>query len=80
MIPAVAYVLMYGPCKFPVDERVQAGVPYMEMLRQVGFLSAFLASFLMVYEIGNQIDALTSWEKWTNWFKQTGEPIVAIGV
>ena len=27
IIPAIAYLFMYMPCKFPVDERVQAGVP-----------------------------------------------------
>ena len=68
LLPAVAYALMYGPCKFPVDERVQAGVPYKEMLQQVGFLTAFLASFLMIYEIGNQVDQLTDWVKPEGWF------------
>ncbi|MFT6111215.1 MAG: MFS family permease, partial [Planctomycetota bacterium] len=46
LVPAVPYLFMYLPCKFPIDERVQAGVPYIEMLRQVGFLTAFLASGL----------------------------------
>jgi MFS family permease len=68
LVPAVAYLLMYMPCKFPVDERVQAGVPYIEMLRQVGFLTAFLASFLMVYEIGNQYFGLSGATKPENWF------------
>jgi len=68
LVPAVAYALMYGPCKFPVDERVQAGVPYLEMLRQVGFLTAFLSSTLIVYEVGNQVSQLTSWNKPDNWF------------
>ena len=68
LLPAVAYALMYGPCKFPVDERVQAGVPYKKMLQQIGFLTALLASFLMVYEIGNQLDQLTGWTKPAGWF------------
>lgn len=68
LLPASAYALMYGPCKFPVDERVQAGVPYIQMLRQVGFLGASLCSFLMIYEIGNQVDQLTSWVEPANWF------------
>lgn len=68
LLPAVAYALMYGPCKFPVDERVQAGVPYVEMLRQVGFLSAFLASFMVIYEIGNQVGELTAWDAPKSWF------------
>jgi len=68
ILPAAAYALMYRPCKFPVDERVQAGVPYIVMLRQVGFLGASLASCLMIYEIGNQVDQLTDWTKPENWF------------
>ena len=60
VLPCVAYALMYLPCKFPVDERVQAGVPYREMLQQVGFLTSALASGLMIYEIGNQVFQLTS--------------------
>jgi MFS family permease len=62
-IPVIAYGLMYLPCKFPIDERVKAGVPFQAMLKEVGFLTAFLAGGMMVYEIGNQVDALTSWTK-----------------
>jgi len=68
LLPAMAYAFMYMPCKFPVDERVQAGVPYLEMLRQVGFLTAALASFLMVYEIGNQYFGLSGAVRPENWF------------
>ena len=68
LVPAVPYVLMFLPCRFPVDERVQAGVPFQEMLRQVGFLTAFLASGLMVYEIGNQVFALSGAQRPESWF------------
>jgi MFS family permease len=68
LVPAVPYVLMFLPCRFPVDERVKAGVPFREMLQQVGFLTAFLASGLMIYEIGNQVFALTSAAKPESWF------------
>lgn len=60
VLPCIAYALMYLPCKFPVDERVQAGVPYREMLQQVGFLTSALASGLVLYEIGNQVFQLTN--------------------
>lgn len=59
VLPAVAYALMYLPCRFPVDERVQAGVPFKEMLQQMGFLSATLASILLVYEMGNSLGFAT---------------------
>lgn len=51
MIPVVAYGIMGLKTKFPVDERVAAKVPYRDMLKEVGFLGAFLASFLMFYEL-----------------------------
>ncbi|MEQ8767314.1 MAG: MFS transporter [Planctomycetota bacterium] len=68
LLPVLAYGVMYLRCRFPVDERVQAGVPYIDMLRQVGFLGAALASFMVIYEIGNQVDSLTDWVKPDNWF------------
>ena len=76
--PAVAYALMYRRCRFPVDERVQAGVPYIAMLRQVGFLGAALASFLLIYEVGNQADNLTQWTRPDNW--STISLVAGIGV
>ncbi|MBT8485450.1 MAG: MFS transporter, partial [Phycisphaerae bacterium] len=78
--PALLYAFMYGPCKFPVDERVQAGVPYIDMLRQVGFLGATLAAFMMIYEIGNQADNLTAWTKPANWFNLSLYAGVGVGV
>ncbi len=69
LVPAIPYMLMYLPCKFPVDERVQAGVPYIEMLRQVGFLTAFLASGLLIYEIGNQVIGLCELSRPERWFE-----------
>lgn len=71
LVPAVPYMFMYLRCKFPVDERVQAGVPYLDMLRQVGFLTAFLASSLVIYEIGNQVIQLGSLGRPGLWFEMS---------
>jgi len=68
LVPAVPYVIMFLPCRFPVDERVQAGVPFQDMLRQVGFLTAFLASAMMVYVLGGQVFALGGWKAPESWF------------
>ena len=68
ILPVIAYGIMYLPCKFPVDERVQAGIPYMHMLRQVGFLGAALASVLVIYEVGNQYFTLSGKSLPENWF------------
>lgn len=80
LVPAVAYLFMFLPCKFPTDERVQAGVPFHAMLQQVGFLTAFLASGLMIYEIGNQVDQLTEWNKPPRWFEYSLAAGVGVGI
>jgi len=68
LLPVVAYGLMFIPVKFPVDERVAAGVSYMEMLKQVGFLGAFLAAFMLTFEIGNQLKELAGLSLPDQWF------------
>lgn len=51
-LPVIGYgILMLGR-KFPINERVAAGVSYMEMLKQVGFLGALLAGYMIVSEVG----------------------------
>jgi len=51
ILPAIAYAILFIKPTFPEDERVQAKVPYSDMLREVGFLGAFIASFLLFYEL-----------------------------
>lgn len=36
LLPAIAYAIMMLPHQFPVNERVKAGVPYLDMLKEVG--------------------------------------------
>ena len=35
VVPAIAYALMYVPCKFPIDERVAAVVPGVAAIREL---------------------------------------------
>ncbi len=51
-IPAIAYGLMMLKCKFPVNERVAAGVSYLDMLKEAGAIGALIVVFLVVREIG----------------------------
>lgn len=51
ILPTLAYGVLFIKPTFPEDERVQAKVPYSEMLKEVGFLGAFLASTLLFYEL-----------------------------
>lgn len=70
IIPALVYAFMYVPCRFPVDERVKAGVPFMDMLKQVGFLGASLAAFMLIYQIGGEVlsDVFGFYKKPDDWF------------
>ncbi|MCC9604797.1 MFS transporter [Blastopirellula sp. JC732] len=52
LIPTVIYGLMMLPCRFPVNERVAAGVSYGEMLAEFGMGGAFIVGFLMFNELG----------------------------
>ncbi len=80
IFPAAVYALLYTQCKFPVDERVQAGISFREMLQQVGFLGAALASFLVIYEVGNQVGQLTSWDLPAQWFNFSLYAGVGVGL
>lgn len=52
LIPTVLYGVMMLGRKFPVQERVAAGVPYQEMLKEFGMVGAFAVSFMMFMELG----------------------------
>jgi MFS family permease len=81
IIPAVVYALMYIPCRFPVDERVKAGVPFIDMLKQVGFLGASLAAFMLIYQIGGEVlsDVFGLYKKPDDWFFYALMGGVAVG-
>jgi MFS family permease len=53
LLPTIAYGLMILTRKFPVNERVKAGVSYLEMLREVGIGGAIIVTSLVVFEIGS---------------------------
>lgn len=63
-IPVVLYALLILPCKFPVNERVAAGVSYRDMLKEVGGVGFFIIGFLMYFAImqlaGKEVSMSTS--------------------
>ncbi|MEK7256530.1 MAG: MFS transporter [Bacteroidota bacterium] len=63
LIPVVAYAIMLWNKKFPVQERVAAGVSYQEMLKEVGILGALIISVMVFLEIGRifQFPAGLTW-------------------
>lgn len=53
LLPAIAYAIMMLPHRFPVNERVKAGVPYIDMLKEVGVAGALIIVSLIVFQIGS---------------------------
>lgn len=53
LLPIVAYGLLMLGKKFPVQERVAAGVSYRDMLKEMGILGSLIILSLIVFEIGN---------------------------
>jgi MFS family permease len=61
LIPTVAYGIILLGQKFPVQERVAAGVSYMDMLKEFGWGSAYITSFLLLAGI-SQVMVVTGIE------------------
>lgn len=63
LIPTLIYGFMLWNKKFPVSERVKAGVTYNEMLREVGMGGAFIILWLIIFQLG----AVLGLGSMTNW-------------
>jgi len=50
-VPAVLYLLLLIPSKFPVSERVASNVSYREMLSEFGILGAAVVGFLVALQL-----------------------------
>ncbi len=53
LIPTILYGIMMFAKKFPVNERVKAGVSYLEMLKEVGVGGISVVTALVVFQIGS---------------------------
>ena len=60
LIPTFAYGIMMLFCKFPINERVAAGVPYRDMLKEAGALSILIIAFMVFTELG-RVTHLSEW-------------------
>ena len=56
LLPIAFYGIMFIMChRYPVDERIENNVSYLDMLREFGGLGIFLASTFLFYEISGRI-------------------------
>jgi len=62
LIPTLVYGIMMLRRKFPLNERVQAGVSYKEMLQEVGALGALVIVAIIVFQLGE----VFGWAVWLN--------------
>lgn len=60
LIPTLVYGIMMLRRKFPLNERVQAGVSYKEMLQEVGAVGALVIVAIVVFQLG-EVFAWTTW-------------------
>lgn len=51
LLPTVVYAVLLLGVRFPVSERVAAGVPYRDMLRDFGGLGAFVVTYLIALQV-----------------------------
>lgn len=52
VVPAIAYAILMFPQKFPLNERVKAGVTYLQMLKEAGIGGALIIGALIIFQIG----------------------------
>ncbi len=58
LLPILVYGMLLLGQKFPVQERVQAGVSYREMLSEFGWGSAYIVSFLIMMGLSQVLVAM----------------------
>ncbi|WP_313807063.1 MFS transporter [Sphingobium sp.] len=51
-VPVLIYAILLLRQRFPMSERVAAGIPYHAMIAEAGWMSAFIVTGLMTLEIG----------------------------
>ena len=53
MLPVIIYGLLILNRKFPINERVKAGITYLEMLKEVGIAGMFIIVSLCTFQLGS---------------------------
>ncbi len=67
LIPTALYGLMMVGQKFPLQERVAAGVSYGEMLKEFGWASCLIVSFFVVFAFDSVFTSLKLYETNVSW-------------
>ncbi|QEH42927.1 sugar MFS transporter [Chitinophaga sp. XS-30] len=62
LVPVLLYGIMIFKRKFPVSERVQAGVSYLEMVKEVGIAGIFIIVSLCTFQLGSLFEWSLTWK------------------
>lgn len=72
LIPTLLYGIMMATRRFAANERVQAGVSYLEMLKELGGVGALLITALIVFQLGQVFG-------WGTWVSVAVTLVIALG-
>jgi len=75
LVPAIVFFVMLIGLKFPRSEREQAGVGYLDMLKEFGVFGAFVGFGLVIAQLGQ----VFGWSQTASWV-MTGVVTVTFGV
>jgi MFS family permease len=80
LIPAITFFAVLIGLTFPKSEREQAGVSYLEMLKELGMFGALVGFGLVFAQLGQPgVVRELGWPNWVTW-ALTGVVVVAFGV
>jgi len=79
LLPILVYGALLLGSRFPVQERVEAGVSYREMLAEFGWASAYIVSFLIMMSV-SQLFAAMKWTESIDWRYFLGAAIVPAAI
>ncbi len=84
LVPTIIYGIMLFGRKFPIHERVEAGVSYIDMLKEVGFVGAFIIVALMSKELARVAEEFgflfgPEWSETSKWTAVLGFTLVVAG-
>jgi MFS family permease len=76
-LPAVVFFLILITQRFPVQERVAAGVSYRDMLAEFGVLGALVVAFLLVLQL---MDFFTGIPAFSDTVTRDGQPVTVLAL
>jgi len=59
LVPVILYGILLLRARFPVSERVAAGIPYRDMLKEAGAITCLIVLYLITSELNNQFNLPT---------------------